>query len=216
MLTVWDGTQVLLRHSSIWDSAVPQERPWAHPISAFAVHSRKSLLSGPLGSISFSYHPPASVHWNSSMRVAVDWKGIGRRLLPAIFPPAIANCHAIEPRRGRIWSSELERIPVQSGQQQHQLLRCSSVTFCLLSSVYQSKGRISPRSYSMSQTKGLPSKPCPLYESKMVKTEKYLFRSSSEFNIFKLEPRQPCFCAIFLCLGAVIAGRIRGTKVKPD
>lgn len=163
MLTVWDGTQVLLRHSSIWDSAVPQERPWAYPISAFAVHSRKSLLSGPLGSISFSYRPPASVHWNSSMRVAVDWKGIGRRLLPAIFPPAIANCHAIERRRGRIWSSELERIPVQSGQQQHQLLRCSSV--------YQSKGSISPCSYSMSQTKGLPSKPCPLYESKMVKTK---------------------------------------------
>lgn len=208
MLTVWDGTQVLLRHSSIWDSAVPQERPWAHPISAFAVHSRKSLLSGSLGSIFFSYRPPASVHWNSSMAVAVDWKGIGRRLLPAIFPPAIANCHAIEPRRGKIWSSELERIPVQSGQQQHQLLRCSSV--------YQSKGSISPCSCSMPQTKGLPSKPCPLYESKMVKTKKYLFRSSSEFNIFKPEPRQPCFCAIFLCLGAVIAGRIRGTKVKPD
>lgn len=82
--------------------------------------------------------------------------------------------------------------------------------------MYQSKGRVLPCSCSMPQTKGLPSKPYPLYESKMVKTKQYLFRSSSEFNIFKLEPRQPCFCAIFLCLGAVITGRIRGTKVKPD
>lgn len=98
MLAVWGGTLVLLRHSSVWDYAVPQKRPWAHPISALAVHSRKSLLSGSLGSISFSHRPPANVHWNSSMRAAVDWKGIGRRLLPAVLPPAIANCHAIEPR----------------------------------------------------------------------------------------------------------------------